>query len=78
MTENRDSWLELLEINDAAATIWEVVVACPECGMRQPFRGTEQEIGDAAEAWQKGHRRRRPSGMRNALPLVSRPVPGSQ
>lgn len=55
MTKDRDSWLELLEIHDADATIWEVVVACPECGMRQNFRGTESEIGDSAEAWKKGH-----------------------
>jgi hypothetical protein len=55
MTENRDSWLELLPIHDADATIWEVVVACPECGMRQTFRGTGSEISDAAEVWQKGH-----------------------
>lgn len=56
MTEYRDSWLELLQIHDAAATIWEVVVACPECGMRQDFRGTESEIGDAATTWKIGHR----------------------
>lgn len=55
VTEDRDSWLELLEIHDADAAIWEVVVACPECGMRQNFRGTESEIGDSAEAWKKGH-----------------------
>jgi hypothetical protein len=44
VTEDRDSWLELLEIHAADATIWEVVVACPECGMRQNFRGIESEI----------------------------------
>ena len=55
MTDDRGSWLELLEIHDADATIWEVVVACPECGMRQNFRGTESEISDSAEAWKKGH-----------------------
>lgn len=55
MTEDRDSWLELREIYDADATVWDVVVACPRCGMRQDFRGTESEIGDAAEAWKKGH-----------------------
>lgn len=48
-------WPELLPIYDADATIWEVVVGCPECHMRQTFRGTELEIGDAAEAWKKGH-----------------------
>ena len=55
MTEDRDSWLELLPIRDTDATIWDVVVACLECRMRQTFRGTESEIGDAAEAWKKGH-----------------------
>jgi hypothetical protein len=55
MIEDGDSWLELLPIHDANATIWEVVVACPECGTRQTFRGTGQGIGDAAEVWQKGH-----------------------
>ena len=55
MTEDRDSWLELLEIRDADAPMWEVVVACPECGMQQSFRGTESEIVDSAEAWKKGH-----------------------
>ena len=54
MTEDRDSWLQLLKVDDADATIWEVVVACPKCGMRQDFRGTEPEIGDAAEAWKEG------------------------
>jgi hypothetical protein len=65
MTEDRDSWLELLPIHDADVTIWEVVVACPECGMRQSFRGTGQEIGDAAEVWQKGHRREAHPGERD-------------
>lgn len=55
MTEDRDSWLELLEIYDADATIWEVTVACRRCGMRQSFRGAESEIGDAAKAWKNGH-----------------------
>jgi hypothetical protein len=55
MTEDRDSWLELLPVRDTDATVWKVVVACPECGMRQTFRGTEPEIGDAAEAWKIGH-----------------------
>jgi hypothetical protein len=55
MTEGRDSWLELLPIRDTDATIWEVMVACPECRMRQTFRGTGSEIGDAAEEWKKGH-----------------------
>jgi hypothetical protein len=35
--------------------MWAVVVACAQCGMRQVFRGTEHEIGDAAEVWKKGH-----------------------
>ena len=55
MTEDWDSWLELLEVPDGDATIWEVVVACPQCGMRQDFRGTGSEIGEAAGAWKKGH-----------------------
>jgi hypothetical protein len=55
VTEDRDNWLELLEIHAADVTLWEVVVACPECGMRQNFRGIESEIGDAAEAWKKRH-----------------------
>jgi hypothetical protein len=53
--EDRNSWLELLETRDADATIWDVVVACPACGMRQDFRGTGAEIGEAAETWKKGH-----------------------
>jgi hypothetical protein len=55
MIEDGDRWLELLPVHDADATVWEVVVACPECRMRQDFWGTESEIGDAAEAWKKGH-----------------------
>jgi hypothetical protein len=35
--------------------IFEVVVACGRCGVRQTFSGTVQEIGDAAEVWQRGH-----------------------
>lgn len=37
------------------APVFEVVVACAECGARQTFRGTVPEIGDAAEAWQQRH-----------------------
>jgi hypothetical protein len=55
MTEDRDSWLEHLPIRDTDATIWEVMVACPECRMRQTFWGTEPEIGEAAVVWKKGH-----------------------
>jgi hypothetical protein len=55
VTEDRDSWLELLEIRDADAAMWEVVVACPECGTRQNFRGTESEIVASAGAWKKAH-----------------------
>ena len=55
MIEDGDSWLELLPIHDADATRWNVVVACPQCGMRQAFRGTGSEIGDDAAAWKKGH-----------------------
>src|SRR6516165_10644989 len=35
MTEDKDSWLELLEIRDADAAVWELVVACPQCRMWQ-------------------------------------------
>jgi hypothetical protein len=66
MTEDRDSWLELLPIHDADATIWEVVVACPECGMRRALRGTEPEIAAAAEVWQEGHRRAVHAGERGS------------
>lgn len=37
------------------APIFEVVAACTACGVRQIFRGTAREIGDAAEMWQQGH-----------------------
>jgi hypothetical protein len=37
------------------AHIFEVVVACAQCGVRQTFCGTVPEIGDAAEVWQRGH-----------------------
>jgi hypothetical protein len=37
------------------ARTFEVVVACATCGAQQAFRGTVPEIGDAAEAWQRGH-----------------------
>jgi hypothetical protein len=37
------------------ARIFEVVVACGKCGVRQTFSGTVPEIGDAAEVWQQGH-----------------------
>ena len=57
MAEHAGRWPELLPVYDADAAIWEVVVACPECGMRQTLRGTEVEILDAAEVWQKGHQR---------------------
>jgi len=65
VTEDRDSWLELLQIRDADATIWEVVVACPGCGMRQDFRGTDSEIGEAAGAWKKVHQCAAPVGSQN-------------
>ena len=55
MTDDTDSWFELVAIGDADAAMWAVAVACAQCGMRQVFRGTEHEIGDAAEVWKKGH-----------------------
>jgi hypothetical protein len=59
-------WPALLPVDSADATvaasrvsrgarIFEVVVACAACGVRQTFWGTVQEIGDAAEVWQRGH-----------------------
>ena len=39
-----------------AALMFEVVVACPACGVQQTFRGTVPEIGGAAEVWKQGHR----------------------
>jgi hypothetical protein len=35
--------------------IFEVMVACAKCGVRQTFWGSVPEIGDAAEVWQQGH-----------------------
>ena len=67
MTENAaGSWPALLTLYNPAATLeaprvsqgarmFEVVVACGKCGVRQTFRGTVREIGDAAEVWQQGH-----------------------
>jgi hypothetical protein len=37
--------------------MFEVVVACAKCGVRQALRGTVPEIAAAAELWQKGHQR---------------------
>jgi hypothetical protein len=37
--------------------VYDVRVACPECGTPQTFRGTIAEIGDAAERWSSEHRR---------------------
>ena len=59
-------WPALLPVGNADATgaaprlsqggrRFEVVAACAKCGVRQTFRGTVQEIGDAAEVWQQGH-----------------------
>jgi hypothetical protein len=45
MTEDKDSWLELLEIRDADAAVWELVVACPQCRMWQAFRGLNLRSG---------------------------------
>ena len=39
------------------ALVYDVKVACPECGTQQAFRGTIAEIGDAAERWSSEHRR---------------------
>jgi hypothetical protein len=67
MTEDAaGTWPALLPLDnaDAAAAasrvsqgvpLFEVVVACPGCGVRQTFRGTVPEIGGAAEVWQQGH-----------------------
>jgi hypothetical protein len=35
--------------------IFEVMVACAKCGVRQTFWGTVPEIGATAEVWQRGH-----------------------
>jgi hypothetical protein len=68
MTEDAAGrWPALLPADNADATVaaprvshgaplFEVVVACAECGVRQTFRGTVPEIGVAAEMWQQGHR----------------------
>jgi hypothetical protein len=59
-------WSALLPVDNADATgaaprvshgarIFEVVVACAKCGVRQTFSGTVPEIGAAAEVWQQGH-----------------------
>jgi hypothetical protein len=61
-------WALLLPLHNADATataaasqvspgapIFEVVVACADCGVRQSFGGTVQEIGVAAEVWKQGH-----------------------
>jgi hypothetical protein len=67
MTEDAAGrWPALLPISNAEAAvaasrvcqgerIFEVVVACAKCGVRQTFCGTVPEIGDAAEMWQQGH-----------------------
>ena len=39
------------------APVYDVRVACRECGTQQTFRGTIPEIGDAAERWSSEHRR---------------------
>jgi hypothetical protein len=39
------------------APVYDVRVACPECGTQQTFQGTIPEIGDAAERWTSEHRR---------------------
>ena len=57
MAEHTDHWPELLLIYDTHSARWDVVVRCPECGMRHTFRGTEREIGDAVETWHYDHRR---------------------
>jgi hypothetical protein len=37
------------------APVYDVRVACRECGTQQSFRGTIPEIGDAAERWSNEH-----------------------
>jgi hypothetical protein len=67
MTENAvGRWPALQPVGNADATVaaprvsqrasmFEVVVACAECGLRQGLWGTVQEIGAAAEVWKQGH-----------------------
>jgi hypothetical protein len=67
MTEDAAGrWPALLPISNADGTvaaprvpqgerIFEVIVACAKCGVRQTLWGTVPEIGDAAEVWQRGH-----------------------
>jgi hypothetical protein len=67
MTEDAAGrWPVLLPVGNADGTvaaarvcqgarIFEVMVACAGCGVRQTFWGTVLEIGDAAEVWQRGH-----------------------
>jgi hypothetical protein len=67
MTEDAAGrWPALVPVDNAAATvaaprvshrapIFEVVVACANCGVRQTFWGTVPEIGVAAEVWKQGH-----------------------
>jgi hypothetical protein len=67
MTEDAASrWPAPLPVGNADTTlaaawvspgrrIFEVMVACGKCGVRQTFWGTVPEIGDAAEVWQRGH-----------------------
>ena len=67
MTEDAAGrWPALLPIGNADGTvaaprvfqgerIFEVMVACAKCGVRQTFCGTVPEIGDTAEVWQEGH-----------------------
>jgi hypothetical protein len=48
-----------------AAPVFDVVIACPECGTRRTLGGTEPEIVTAAEMWQKGHQRAAHAGERS-------------
>lgn len=53
-----------------------MVVACAECGVRQTFWGTVQEIGDTAEVWQQGHHcAGRQSGYGSAPPASASGAP---
>jgi hypothetical protein len=58
-----------------AASVFHVVIGCPQCGTRRTLQGTEPEIVAAAEVWQEGHQRaahaseRGPAAPRNGEDL---------
>lgn len=35
--------------------VYQVIVACAQCGTPQTFEGTVAEIGDEAEVWSRSH-----------------------